>query len=236
MIFSAVLTLGTFSISLGAALGAFLCLVIAKIAKKKYQKNRFSLFCLFLSVAVSALTCFIVFVQKNYDINAVFENKADLYFLSALFLTGGVVCAFWKYLLIPFAAVYLLLSFHTISFLNEKFSAFPEKLSITKNSSDSEIFVKIYKIPPKFIVPVDRFYYELEFSDEQSDVSEKKNELQPEKENFIKREIAAFDRWLLKNVEIQKVQFPITKNYPALYLLNFTTHLDSYEIKVSKTL
>lgn len=229
MIFSVACSLGLASFFLGASFSSIFCVIFAKIFKKRYLKCRISLFCVFLAISVSFVAFFIVANQQKYDFFLILNEKSDFRFLLTLFLSGLIISSFWKFLLLPTFAFYIFFTIHTQYFLNKKFSSFPKNFSITVETKDSEIFIKVYKIHPKFLFFIERFYYDIN-----SEV-ELNNNFDSEL-NFFQKKLLEFDNWLLKDFEIKKLEIPKARFYPALYILNFESNFDDFNISISRTL
>ena len=221
MIFSAALSLGLCALFFGSAVACVLCILSARVLKKSHLRSRFSLFCVFLSFSLALAAVFAIFVRKNFDIFSLFSSKSDLLFLIFLFALGFLICAFWKIFFIPCVVFYLLMNLHARVFLEGKFLKYPGTNSISVESENQEISLKIYKIPAKSLFFTRRFFYEID---------DGKTPAAPA--GIFSR----FDSWLLGDVEERPLEIPKSNVYPILLKVEFESRLDGYEVRVSRTL
>jgi len=238
MIFSASLSLGLAVLFLGGAFGSSLCLIIAKFFKKKYQKCRFSLICVFFSFSIALVSVFLIFVQKKYSFNLIYKNTDDIKFLVILFILGCLLSAFWKYILIPFFIVYFFISVHTFNFFSSRFYGYSDTISINVKSPEDVLSIRVYKIPSKFLFFTNRFHYDISFDGFKDGGDSVSNNWSLYKENcnFLQKKLDKLDKWLLKNFEIQKIEIPTAHFYPSLYVLKFNSKFDNFMIDINRTL
>lgn len=217
MTFSASFSLGLCALFLGSAFGCALRMSFSAVFRKKNPHYRVSLLLVSLSLAVAFATVFAVFAREKCGLQHVFSVSQNVLFLSAIFAFGALLSSFWKFLVLPFLVAYSVLFFYTQNFLGSRFSK-DSDIPLTIESADSKVNLKIYELPAFFLVPVRRFYCEVENSD-----SETKSE-------------NGFCKWLLSNSRVIPVEIPPSRIYPALYLLNFQQNLDDFDFSLSRTL
>ena len=231
MIFSASLTLGLSAFFLGCAFGCVLCIALAKILGRECLKFRLSLSLVFFSFFVISATAFVLFVREKFDIGLLLSSSSDVVFLLGLFTFGALFSSLWKFVFVPAVLFYLILSFYTSKNVCEKFSDFPSDLPISLDSPDVIVKIRVYKMPTKLLLPVSRFFYELEIQNTNFEEN-----VDSEKKISSGEENSAFQKWIFKDVQESTLKIPDAKFYPALFKLNFDSGFDNYDVSLIRTL
>ena len=229
MIFSASLTLGLSSLFLGCAFGCAVCMASAKISGRKCLDCRLSLMLVFASLYVLSVAAFVLFVQKRFGIRLVLSSASDVAFLFGLFAFGILLSSMWKFVLVPAIVCYLALSFYTSKSVYERFSDFPSDLPLSLDSSSVVVKIRVYRMPPKLLVPVGRFFYELEVKSAGGDGASSG-------ESPVLEKKSGFGGWIFGDFEESFLEIPDAKVYPALFKLNFNSGFDSFDVSLTRTL
>ena len=228
MIFSAALSIGLSSFFLGSAFGCALCIVFAKLFGKRFLKCRVSLMLFFSAFAVCSAAAFAVFVQGRFSFSSAFSSSDNVVFFAGLFSLGTVVSSLWKFALAPALIAFVAVSVHTSKLIDSRFPSFSLQSPLSVPSDSACVRIRVYKIPPKLLLPVGRFFYEVEVDGDDDGGGSAAVAAEEKK--------SGFSSWIFGDVEEIRLELPSAKVYPALFMLKFERGLDDFSYSVSRTL
>lgn len=204
---------------LGATIACPLCVIVAKIARRRFLSCRFSLFCVFASFVVVAFSVYAIFALKDFPPYFFLEKKTYLFYF---FLSGFILCVFWKFLALPFLIFYCFFWWQSDQYFRAKFPLVHDFtfVDFSEQKESSKIFV--CKVPSGFPFPIRRFWFSFEESTAETKV-------------FPKFLLPFFEK-ISSDVFEDEIYLPSSRVFPARFRLDFEIGLDKYKITAEKTL
>ncbi len=246
MSFGTYLSVSILFLCAGVIFGCFVKLAIRYFHNNRSGGSVWTVFCIFLSLAVAFFAGSLVFNPQF--IAELSQLSSDLVFFLVLSISSFLIFLFWKILLPLSVILYGVLWIFTLNLLHNRYGNCTSQLDVTllENRIQLEdssfeyddaprLYFEVTQLPHKLLIPVARLWY-IPVDESVAVEGGLKTSIDGAVHSPIGKIKTLYEKWLFQKIIYQCAQIPDSTLKPVLYGIKISAERNELSFQVKRSL